>query len=165
MTAGTYTIQGVTDSTLTLVNVQRTPPGRRPARSPISVTVTSQGAFRFGETFDASQVNHRQRHHHLHEPGRLPDRRRRPDRHPGQPGPRRPRARRRTTSARSTPPRSSSSRRSPRPSPSRRGHAGRHTTARRAHSTSPACRGVPERDDHPRHLQRPEPDDVLRART
>ena len=53
---GTYTIKGVTDSTLTLVNVNDFP-WTLAGTLTNSVTITSQGAFRFGETFDASQVN------------------------------------------------------------------------------------------------------------
>ena len=53
---GTYTVGGVTDSTLTLVNVNNAPWAETGTLANI-VTITSQGAFRFGETFDASQVN------------------------------------------------------------------------------------------------------------
>jgi hypothetical protein len=51
--AGTYTVQGVTDSTLTVVNVNNAPWAEAGTLSN-HVTITSQGAFRFGETFDAA---------------------------------------------------------------------------------------------------------------
>ena len=52
--AGTYTVQAVTDSTLTLV---QSTPWALAGTLTNSVTVTSQGNFRLGTTFDASQVN------------------------------------------------------------------------------------------------------------
>ena len=54
--AGTYTGQRVTDSTLTLVNDQNASWAEPGHADNTSVTVTSEGNFRFGETFDASQV-------------------------------------------------------------------------------------------------------------
>ncbi len=57
--AGTYSVTGVTGSTLTVANPSNAAytVWAEAGKLATSITVTSQGAFRFGETFDASMVN------------------------------------------------------------------------------------------------------------